>query len=476
MPNPLMRHQMHAVARAHTVLVNEDQHGFYLDHGVGTGKSLTAITIARLLGARKVLVLVGPVIAKNVWQSELQKWWPNAGYAINGGPVHYSILHSNHDEIIEIVNIDALKPDLMRRILRNPPDLLIFDEAHYGANGQAARTRKFWKLANASKKVLLMSGTPAHNLLGYWSQYRAINPAIFEKRFGDYKRRVAQLGGPDGNWVLGFYIEAAQQVATAIAPYTDIFKTEDLHLPEPLYTEIPTQLTAAERKAYDQMNKDFEATVPEGTAVASTALVKAMRLHQIACGHATLDLLAARNEVDFGYSGNAWAQTEPSQEFIRWFKPSSKMDALMSLLEDRKHQKIVIACRYLTEVEEICRRVVSARAVGSWLSVIEGKTPAAARAVVVDNFQNDPKPHLMVIQNRSGGISADMTAADALILYSLDPSTITYRQVVGRVWRLGQTGHVQIITFLAENTVEGKLYEGLKQGLDDVDLAKYIGG
>jgi SNF2 family DNA or RNA helicase len=454
--NPLRDHQVAAIQKALPVL--RQQGGFYLDMGVGSGKTLTAITLARLLEAKRVLVVVGPVVALGVWRNELAKWWPDADawevqrFVRTGMYQHFV---AKQPVQVQTINADRLDPNTVKVLVKWKPDLLVGDEQHFFKTPAAQRTRAFWKLAAAAKYKVLMSGTPAHNLLDYWAQYRVIDSTIFPRTFGEYKREVAILGGPNGNWLEGFKPGAKEEVARKIAPYTYHFDTKDLHLPEPIYTDVPVTLYPEERTAYAAMDKDFWAelgTDRGDVTSASTALVKAMRLHQLSSGHATND------------SGQ--------DVFVRH---SAKLDALLELLKDRSHQKVVVACRFLSEIGEIARAIIqSGHHAGVELAVIHGDVSAKNRERILDDFQRDARPWILLIQYKSGGISADMTAADALILYSLEPSSIAYRQTIGRVWRMGQTGHVQIITLLAENTVDGRLLDGLKRNLDSTDLGKYL--
>lgn len=81
---------------------------------------------------------------------------------------------------------------------------------------------------------------------------------------------------------------------------------------------------------------------------------------------------------------------------------------------------------------------------------------------------------VLLLQYKAGGTALTLTKAKTLILYSLNPSTIDLRQMIGRVYRIGQTTNVQVLPLLAENTVDVRLWHGLKLNLEHVELARYL--
>jgi Helicase conserved C-terminal domain len=132
-----------------------------------------------------------------------------------------------------------------------------------------------------------------------------------------------------------------------------------------------------------------------------------------------------------------------------------------------------VACKHHSEIDRIAELTDCLFPEG--VGIIDGRVPPAARAALLTAFRSSAQPMLMLIQPRSGGVSTnDLVAADCLINYSLEPSNIVWQQLIGRVYRSGQTTHVQIVTLLAAGTVDGPLYEGLRRNMDRTDLAQYL--
>lgn len=440
---PFFPHQIKGAAWAASRLHTPDG-GAYLCHAVGTGKTRTALAVARVLKARRVLVLAPPV-ALGVWEREAKKWGVElpahhyrgaAGFLPAAGD---ALILTNYEQLI------GQRGDArVKALLRWAPDLVILDEAQMVKSPTAARTRAAMKVCKGRRRLLL-SGTPAHTPLDWWSQFRIIAPhdPLWSRPYGEYKRAVAIMGGPDEAWVRGFR-EAEVEAAFArhVAPYCHVVAKDVLALPEPLESPVPLDLSGAERRAYAAMEDEMFAGLPDGDVDASTVLVQALRLHQMTGG---------------------WAQGVAVGD--------TKLRACVSLVAQRADHKVVIACRFSDEIRAL--REALAAVPGLRVRVIQGSTSPSNRTAYEDEFQSGG-PGVLILQYQAGGVAITLSKANALILYSLDPSVIRDEQMRGRVWRPGQTGHVQILPLLANDTLDWVLYQGLRAKADAVDMARRI--
>lgn len=454
--------------------------GFYLRWDPGMGKTLGTILLARYLGLRTVGV-IGPVISLGVWEKQIQQWWPEARGAVirNGSGSSWRWFDSSPCEF-HITNYEQVRDnaEVRQRFLnfsdvdRSKLDLLVLDEAQYTKSVSADTTKAVNRLLPKFQRLLSLSGTPAHSPLDWYSQFKAVapeDPYWSEQTFGNYKKRVAILGGPNQNWVKGFYPHEKIEAARHVLPYCHIATSDQLQLPEPIWTPITFRLGEEEARAYREMDRNLEVRDSEGRLLGSADLVitKLLRLHQITGGHLTDDV-GGRHLVG-----------------------KSKLDALRGVLSERAHQKVVIACRFRWEIDAIANLIGFREGMLGKLSsgkplpngtvsegghvalTITGDTPQAERSRIETVFQESPHPIALVLQYRAGGASITLSKAHTLIFYSFEPSTIAFRQMIGRVWRIGQTGHVQMIPLMAEGTVDERMYQGLQDGLDGVDLARY---
>jgi SNF2 family DNA or RNA helicase len=435
------------------------ERGYLLWWDPGMGKTLATLTEAKLLQAQRVLVVTN-VAGLGVWAREIQKWTPGAGYSVIRGKDQPYQLYARTDESYPtyvITNYDQVRSRDKGRtfsILNKMRfDLMVLDESQYIAAPDSQQQRSVTQLAKRADKILLLSGTPANNAFGWWTQFRLIDPnnPLWKQSHGSYKKQVAYVGGPAGNWVEGYRQDVIDTIVMPqMARLTHRASIEELQLPEPIETPITVRLSPKERRVYQEMEQNFFADLGDGAvADANIVLTKAMRLHQITGGFVT------------NTNGE-------SAEVGR-----TKLDVCLDLIRDRPDQKIIVACRFTAELRALG---IALTKMGRPWQIIDGTVSAGNRAQIENNFQHPSSyvKSVLLLQYKAGGTALTLTAAKTLVLYSLNPSTIDLRQMIGRVYRIGQTTNVQVLPLLAENTVDVRLWEGLKLNLERVELARYL--
>ncbi len=88
---------------------------------------------------------------------------------------------------------------------------------------------------------------------------------------------------------------------------------------------------------------------------------------------------------------------------------------------------------------------------------LDGSTPSAERAKLVNEFQKDKDIPLFLISLKAGGVGLNLTAADYVFL--LDPwwNPAVEKQAMDRTHRIGQTKPVFVYKFISKNTIEEKI-------------------
>ncbi len=155
-----------------------------LGDAMGLGKSAQALTAARALSARTLIVC--PSYVRGVWSApggELAKWWPHAATLeaetlyLPGGVkaqdipagtrvvvIHYDILHAWADALIEW-----------------GPRAVIIDEAHALMNWESRRTKAVNKVCNSGAEfVWALTGTLLTNRpRDLWAVVEVVSPGRF---------------------------------------------------------------------------------------------------------------------------------------------------------------------------------------------------------------------------------------------------------------------------------------------------------
>lgn len=155
----------------------KDNNRLLLYHGLGTGKSLSSLAAANVLN--KPYSVVVPASLKENYQKEIDKFT------------------TDNPEILSYTGIG------MGKSFKDKPETVIFDEAHRLRNPETASARAAKDLANQSKNILLLTGTPITNSPADLANLLSIlnNKPITPKNFLDkyvaskkvYPNRIAKF-------------------------------------------------------------------------------------------------------------------------------------------------------------------------------------------------------------------------------------------------------------------------------------------
>jgi SNF2 family DNA or RNA helicase len=109
------------------------------------------------------------------------------------------------------------------------------------------------------------------------------------------------------------------------------------------------------------------------------------------------------------------------------------------------------------------------------VEVIKGSVSAKERSAIIDRFQKQNDPRILIIQPQSASHGITLTAADTVVFWSPVMSVETYLQCVARIDRVGQQNKMTIV-HLQGSDVEKKMYNMLQGKVDShqklVDLYK----
>ena len=107
--------------------------------------------------------------------------------------------------------------------------------------------------------------------------------------------------------------------------------------------------------------------------------------------------------------------------------------------------------------------------------VINGKVPLNRRSAIVDKFQKQAEPKVLIIQPQAASHGLTLTAADTVIWYAPVTSVETYLQANARIDRPGQK-HPMTVIHIKGSPVEDRLYNMLGSNIENhkkiIDLYK----
>jgi len=327
-------------------------------------------------------------------------------------------------------------------------DMVVLDESQSIKNPTSQVTRAAFGL-NARFKVAL-TGTPVENRLeDLWSQFHFVNPGLLGGRQEFYDSYTKPINAGD--------VDAAARLRERIRPFILRRMKSEVAKELPPRTEVVlhSELTTEEREVYDTVRAATKAEVTKKLASGggTLAVLEALlRLRQASCHPGLIPGQKKRKESS-----------------------SSKLDLLRETLEEalaEGHKALVFS--QWTSLLDLAGDQLDAAKID--YVRLDGST--ADRGKVVNAFQDQKGPKVMLISLKAGGTGLNLTAADHVFL--LDPwwNPAVEDQAADRAHRIGQTRPVLVHRLVAADTVEERIIalQARKRELAEVAVGKDTGG
>lgn len=456
---------------------------------MGTAKTRAALEAMQLKftsGALDQFLVVCPKGVMKTWVDEARMWAPALTVVRLQGKVTDRIATMTRTAqrgVVFVLNYEAAA-----RVARCVTSLagrrrfgLICDEMHKAKNPQAQVTKTIMQWAPLIPWRLGMTGSPmANTSADIWSQWYIIDlGATFGANFVQYKREfftsnpyTFELRPKDG---------ANDEIGLRMRRRGVRYRKEDcLDLPPKIYTTREVEMTADQRRMYNEMRdllvariraadageavdiNEWEAygldAVPERTgagslAIAANQLVAMMRLTQITSGFL----------VD-------------EHEALRRFDPNPKLDACEEIVrENIDAQSIIVWARYRADADALLARCRDLNPV-----TIRGGQTDRERDAAEQAFQQGAA-RLLVGQPGAGGVGLNLQRGSLAIYYSQDYNLIHRMQSEDRCHRAGSEihQHVTYIDLVCSETIDSVVRGALidKRNLSEVvvDLRHALG-
>ena len=361
---------------------------------VRTGKTITSLHIASLMGARKVLF-----VTKKKAISSIQDDYDNSNCLYDIDIINYESVHKAMQDY----------------------SLIIIDEAH--ALGQypipSERTKELKRICEG-KPVIYLSGTPSPE--SYAQMYHQFWVSSFSP-FKEYKNFYAwhkEYGIPAKKYVynreLADYSKVKQErIQTEMAHLMLTYTQEEAGF-ESLVQEVILYVPMSDKVkwAIDRIKKDKLFRTKDGQVVlADTAVKEMQKIHQICSGSVKTE------------DGNAVIFDDTKASFIK---------------ERFKGQKIAIFYKYIAEGMQL-------------------------RATFIDRIVDDPMAFneaggdaVFISQIQSGREGINLSSADALVMYNIDFSAVSYWQSRARMQTKDRTDPSKVYWIFTTGGIEERIF------------------
>lgn len=268
--------------------------GLFLDMGLGkTAITLTAINELRYgrFAIKKCLVIAPKKVAEATWQREAAKWdnLRHLRFATVLGSAKNRIKELYRPADIYVINRENV--DWLVDYYKNdwPFDMVVVDESSSFKSHRAKRFKSLASIRSHIQRIVELTGTPSPNgLMDLWSQIYLLDRGErlgkyythFRDRYFDPGRRgrdvIYQYDPKDG---------AADAVLSKISDICISMKASDyLQLPDCIVHDIPVELDAKAKKAYNELEKKMVLSLPDGDIDVASAAALSNKLQQLANG------------------------------------------------------------------------------------------------------------------------------------------------------------------------------------------------
>ena len=401
----------------------------------GTGKTSSVIWAADYLMTQKqvkrVLVICPLSIMYSAWQADIFKTAMHRTVGVAYGDTNKRKKVINGEYEFVIINFDGVGT-VAEEIGKAGFDLIVIDEANAYKTVTTKRWKTLAKLISPSTKLWMLTGTPAsQSPLDAFGLARLINPSGVPKYITAWRDKVMQQI-TKFKWVPKS--TAQSDVFTALQPAIRFEKAQCLDLPEVMYQTREVPLTTQVVKYYNWLKNQLLIEAAGEQVSAVNAAAKLSKLLQISGGAVYTD----------------------TKEVVE-FDVSPRLNALMEVLEETLH-KVIVFVPYTHTIELVSKHLSSQ---GVTNEVINGAVSATGRSDIINRFQTQESPRVLVIQPQAASHGVTLTAADTVVFWSPVMSVETYLQCIARIDRVGQKNSMTVV-HLQGSEAERKVYQMLQ--------------
>eukprot|EP00644_Phytophthora_capsici_P008236 jgi/Phyca11/567616/estExt2_Genewise1.C_PHYCAscaffold_260022 len=466
-------------------MAKNNLHGILADD-MGLGKTLQTLSaVAATFGsdaARPCLIVCPPIIVHH-WVQEVKKYIPGVFKFI----IDYSlpaserkgtdILASACGSTLIVTTYSILRSDI-ELLSKIDYSFAVLDEAHLIRNPSTALFRAVLEL-RASHRVAL-SGTPLqNNVTDLWALFEFLMPGYlgdFTLFRGEFVLPITKSkernATPKQKELAAIAIAKLHQ---KVLPFI-LRRTKDQvleELPPKIISNVLLPLSPLQKRLYSLASSNEDKTVDtrsklrgENTdAKPLTNVLTNLQLLRKICVHPAL---VADNIVTSSLN------TKEKGSLHDW-KSSGKMIGLRDLLVEccdiaawdqgtRKNADIAddssisphrcLVFAHLQKTLDLAEEMLRDALPAVTYRRLDGQTPHAKRADVVQHFNADPSIDVLLLTTSVGGLGLTLTGADTVIFIEHSWNPFVDLQAMDRAHRIGQKRTVRVFRMIMEDSLE----------------------
>lgn len=440
-----------------------------------TGKTITTILglaqleFERWAGSMPPILVICPASVVDPWVEEFGRWAPYwKTVAWRGSPAKRRGLIGHAD--VYVTSYDTARADAgdtnPRRspLIQLDPRALVADECHLIKSPKAARTKAVQRLSRNVKAFVALSGTPiSHHPADLWPTLTCLAPGAWPAR-ERWVNRYCTTGTSDyGESILGLHPGTEPEFRLAIHGQQRRVARADVmdQLPPKVYSVRTVELPPEYRKAYDALENEMLAELPDGQEVSVMDVLAQLNcLSALACAAADVEVTFELDEA---------TGEEKRHQHVELKAPSWKVDALLEILEERPGDPVAA---FAPSAQLMRLSGQAAAAAGKRVGYIIGGQSQAERTRNRLAFQAG-QLDLICCTTGAGGVGITLSAAGTLVFLQRPWSLIESIQAEDRGEGAPAARGTEIIDIVAANTVDTRRRSVLRERAGQLaDLVK----
>jgi hypothetical protein len=431
-----------------------------------TGKTVSTVLglverDAAVPGSVRPTVVVCPAAVVDAWVKHVHAWthgW--RAVAWRGTPGRRERLIGTAD--VYVTSYETARRDADNRksapLRRLAPRGLVIDECHRTKDPGAAQTRAVARLAKHAQTFVALSGTPVtHGPHDLKSTLQGLEPDAWPSgERWDARYCLTAPGGDYSVKVLGLNPATEPEFRTTIlGRHRRVARADVLNeLPKAYSTRI-VDLPPDWRKAYDDIEGDMLAELPDGGELSVMGVLSQMNLLSMIAS-CPADMEITYETVIDPETGLEYEK--PKRHAI--LKPTSwKVEELLKVVAERPGNAIVT----FGESRQLMMLAGDAatKAGHKVGYVVGGQTPRD-RTATVDAFQQR-ELDLLCVTTKAGGTGLTLSAADTLVFLQRPWSIVESMQAEDRAEGVLKERGTEVIDIVARNTIEARVRQVLRE-------------
>lgn len=451
-----------------------DQGGALLLDEMGTGKTPSAILgISELARRGKKpfpCIVVCPASVADSWVDHFRRWSPGIRVvAWRGTPAVRRGLIGTSD--VYVTSYDTCRNDASKAAVKDAPLMalkartIISDEMHRLKSRSSKQSQAVRRLAKKCAFFVGLSGTPiTHHPGNLWPALTCLDSDAWPSYERWANRYLRTIPGDYGVTVLGLHPHFEPEFRLGLLGQTRRVAKADVltELPPKIYSVRTVALPPEWRQAYDAMESDMLASLPDGEELSVMGvLAQLTRLSQLACAPADV-------ETTVEVVTTAGLDEEIVHTKVSLKAPSWKVDALLDVLEERCDPEgggsagdgEQVVC-FAPSRQLMTLAGEAAAGAGYRVGYIVGGQSMAERTEVIRRFQigGGAELDLLCVTTAAGGEGITLTAARTCVFLQRPWSMGEAVQCEDRLHRIGAEVHdsIEVIDVVAANTIDTRV-------------------